>query len=73
MATTKLSLTLDSGLVDEAKRHVGARGLSRYVSDALRLRLQHDRLTTWLSEAEDRSGPVSSEALARAERLWPEQ
>jgi post-segregation antitoxin (ccd killing protein) len=64
-------LTLDTELVDEAKRQVGARGLSRYVSDALRLRLQHDRLSAWLAEAEARSGPVNAQALAEAERLWP--
>jgi post-segregation antitoxin (ccd killing protein) len=71
MATTKLSLTLDADLVHEAKQQVGQRGLSRYVSDALRLRLQHDRLSTWLAEAEARSGPLPPQALAAAERLWP--
>jgi hypothetical protein len=71
MPTTKLSLTLDADLVDEARRQVGERGLSRYVSDALRLRLQHDRLSSWLAEADDRSGPIPVAALKAAERLWP--
>jgi hypothetical protein len=43
----------------------------RYVSDALRLRLQHDRLSSWLAEADDRSGPIPVAALKAAERLWP--
>ena len=72
MATTKLSLTLDTDLVDDAKRHVGQRGLSRYVSDALRLRLQRDRLSEWLAAADARSGPVPADALAAADRLWPD-
>jgi hypothetical protein len=72
MATTKLSLTLDATLVDQARQQVGERGLSRYVSDALRLRLQHDRLGQWLSEADERSGPVPAEQLRTAELLWPE-
>jgi post-segregation antitoxin (ccd killing protein) len=72
VATTKLSLTLDADLVDEARRHVGERGLSRYVSDALRLRLQRDRLEDWLAEAGARSGPLPAEAVAAAEALWPD-
>lgn len=72
MATTKLSLTLDTDLVDEAKRHVGQRGLSRYVSDALRLRLQRDRLEEWLATADARSGPIPADTLAEADRLWPD-
>lgn len=72
MATTKLSLTLDSDLVDEAKRHVGQRGLSRYVSDALRLRLQRDRLNEWLAAADSRSGQIPVEVIAEADQLWPD-
>lgn len=71
MTTTKLSVTLDADLVREARRQVGQRGLSRYLSDALRLQLQHDRLSIWLSEADARSGPVSEQTLKAAEQLWP--
>jgi Arc/MetJ family transcription regulator len=55
VTTTRLSVTLDSDLVAEAKRQVGQRGVSRYVGDALRLRLQRDQIVALPSDAELRT------------------
>ena len=44
MCTEKVSLTLDKGLVAEAREVVGSRKLSSYINQALRLQLQHDRI-----------------------------
>ena len=53
---TKVSLTLDSDVVREARERVGPRELSAYVNAALRQRLQHDRLAEFLAEADEEAG-----------------
>ena len=55
MQTKKVSLTLDNGLLAEAREMVGSRKLSSYVNHALRLQLQHDRLAGLLGELEPRA------------------
>ncbi|MFL6199284.1 MAG: hypothetical protein ACJ76J_08920 [Thermoanaerobaculia bacterium] len=50
MPTEKVSLTLDKGLLAEAREVVGSRKLSSYVNHALRLQLQHDRIAGLFEE-----------------------
>jgi hypothetical protein len=73
MATAKVSLTLDSELLKEARTHVGRRGLSSYIDGALRLRLQHDRLRVLLAEMDAEHGQVPTRIKARVRAEWPDQ
>jgi hypothetical protein len=71
MAVEKVSLSLDATLVGEARRVAGPRGLSALVSDALRVRLQHERLRRVLAEMDAERGPVPEADMQRVRRVWP--
>lgn len=71
MATEKVSLTLEEELVAEAREAVGARGLSGYINRALRHQLQRDRLSGFLAELEQESGPIESQVMEEVRRAWP--
>jgi hypothetical protein len=72
MTTTKISATLDSSRVSEAKARVGERGLSRYLDESLAMRLQWDRLSDLEHELEQEFGPISDDARRRIDELeWP--
>jgi len=72
MSIAKVSLSLDDDLVVAARQRVGGRGLSGYVNEALRRRLQHDRLTELLTEMDAEAGPIDPAVLEEARRLWPD-
>lgn len=71
MRTEKVSLTLDQGILAEARKAVGSRKLSSYVNRALRLQLQHDRLAGLLQELEQEAGPVDPRIMEEVRRAWP--
>ena len=71
MAIEKVSLRLDAELVAKARRAAGPRGLSALVNDALRIKLQHERLRTLLGDMDAEFGPVPVEELDRARATWP--
>jgi Arc/MetJ family transcription regulator len=71
MPTEKVSLTLDDELVEQARRHAGQRGLSRYVNQALRRQLQRDRLIAFLDEADQAAGAVDESVMEEVRREWP--
>jgi hypothetical protein len=71
MPVEKVSLSLDAGLVHEARRAAGPRGLSALVNDALRLRLQHERLRRLLADMDAEFGPVPPEEIEEARKTWP--
>jgi Arc/MetJ family transcription regulator len=73
MPVEKGSLSLDADLVARARRAAGPRGLSALVNDALRIKLQHERLRAVLAEMDAEFGPVPAEELARARRVWPDR
>jgi Arc/MetJ family transcription regulator len=70
MAVSKVSLSIDEGVLAEARERVGPRALSSYVADALRRQLQHDRLGELLAEMESESGPIPDELMEEARHLW---
>lgn len=70
MAVTKVSLSLDSELVAQARRVAGVRALSALVNDALRVRLQHARMRALLAEMDEEFGPVPTADLERARDTW---
>ncbi|MFN8622980.1 MAG: hypothetical protein U0869_19755 [Chloroflexota bacterium] len=70
MATVKVSVTLDERWVTEAKTHVGARGLSRFINEALALRLQSIRVGELLDAAAQEHGPIPDEVLREVEAAF---
>jgi hypothetical protein len=72
MATEKVSLTLSQKAVREARRKAGKRGLSAYVDDALKLKLQHERIDAWLADAERTHGPIPQDVQRKVDREWAE-
>jgi Arc/MetJ family transcription regulator len=70
MAVSKVSVSMDEGVLAEARERVGGRGLSSYVNDAVRRQLQHDRVADLLAQMDAESGPVSAELLEEARRQW---
>ena len=71
MRTEKVSLTLDQRLLSEAREVVGSRKLSSYVNHALRLQLQHDRLSGLLGELEPDMGTIEEQVMEEVRRAWP--
>lgn len=72
MPVEKVSLSLDSGLVGKARQIAGRRGLSALVNDALRIRLQHERLRALLAEMDAELGPIPAQEMERARKTWPD-
>lgn len=72
MTIEKVSLSLDAELVARARQVAGHRGLSALVNDALRIKLQHERLRALLAEMDAEFGPVPAAELDRARATWPE-
>lgn len=70
MAVAKVSLSIDAGVLAEARKRAGRRELSSYVNDALRRQLQHDRLLGLLAEMDAEAGPIPDELMDDARRPW---
>jgi Arc/MetJ family transcription regulator len=70
VTASKVSLSLDADVLAEARSRAGRRELSSYVNEAVRRRLQHDRLAELLAEMEAESGPVPDDVLAEARQVW---
>jgi hypothetical protein len=71
MPTEKVSLTLEEELVIEARVIAGQRGLSRYVTRALRNQLQQDRIGGFLQTLENEAGPVEQGVMDEVRKAWP--
>ncbi len=71
MAVKKVSISLDAALLEEARKAAGARGLSSFVNDAVRIKIQHERLRRLLDDMDAEFGPVPAEETARARKSWP--
>ncbi len=71
MTVEKVSLSLDPDLVSEARQLAGRRGLSALVNDALRIKLQHIRITRLLDEMDSEFGPVPEEVSEEVRQQWP--
>ena len=73
MSTIPISATLNAERVAEAKARVGDRQFSRYLDEALALRLQHDRLADLERELVGEYGPIPEESRQRVYSMrWPE-
>jgi hypothetical protein len=73
VATRKISITVDSELVDEVKARVGARGVSGFfskaVADAIEAERENEGLDELLAYLEEKLGPPKEEDLAWAEQV----
>ncbi len=67
---SKVSLSIDEEVLAEARARAGRRELSSYVNEALRHRLQHDRLGDLLVEMDAESGPVPDDVMEEARKTW---
>ena len=73
MSTVPVSATLDAERVKEARARAGVGGLSKYLDEALALRLQNDRLLDLERELTQEFGPSPEESRGRiAAMKWPE-
>lgn len=64
-------MSLDTELLKETRRHIGGRGLSAYVSDAVRRQLRRDALADLLAQMRKTNGPVPDGQMEEVRRLWP--
>jgi Arc/MetJ-type ribon-helix-helix transcriptional regulator len=76
MATDKVSVTIDSELVAEARTLIEegllpADSLSAAVNEGLRHQVLLARSRRALREFEERRGAIPEELLAEVDRLWP--
>lgn len=72
MATRKISVTVDEELVDAVQGRVGARGVSSFVSRAIRHELEREELGELLANLEEILGPVDEQLLAEAAAAFDE-
>ena len=72
MPVEKVSLSLDAELLGKARRIAGRRGLSALVNDALRIKLQQERLRALLDEMDAEFGPVPPDEIEDARKTWPD-
>ena len=73
MGHVKLSITLEDSVAEELRQVTGRRGLSAFVNDALRQRLQAVRLRRMLDEMEAEVGPIPEDVQRAVDALpWPE-
>lgn len=70
MGTAKLSVTVDDQLVAQVRQLVGERGVSAFVSRAVRHELESERLALFLAELEAELGPPDPAMLAEAEAAF---
>jgi hypothetical protein len=68
----KVSLSLDPDVLAEARELAGSRGLSSLVNDALRVRLQHIRVTRLLDDMDVEFGSVPDQVVEEVAREWPD-
>lgn len=73
MAKRRLSVSIDSDLVEAAERSLASgRTLSAYDSDALRLKLEHDRrlaaMRAFIAEYEREHGEITEDEMRAASR-----
>jgi len=66
LATRKISVTVEEGLVGAMQDRVGSRGVSRFVSRAIRHELERGELSELLADLEAVLGPPDERLVAEA-------
>jgi Arc/MetJ family transcription regulator len=70
VTVAKVSLSLDADLLAQARERVGRRELSAFVNEALRRKLDYDRLGEFLAHMEAEHGPIPEDMIEEARKLW---
>jgi Post-segregation antitoxin CcdA len=68
MRTTKISITIDTDLLEEIRAYAGG-NLSRYINSLLRDQVRNARLRQLVAEYEATHGPIPAELLAKADAV----
>ena len=71
MAVRKWSVSVDEELASRVEEHVGHRGLSGFVAQAVEHELERDALGAYLDELDDEFGAVPPELIEHYDALWP--
>jgi hypothetical protein len=71
MAVRKWSVSIDEVLARRVEEHVGGRGLSGFVAQAVEHELERDALADYLDELDADFGAVSPELVEEYHALWP--
>jgi len=71
MAVKKWSVSVDESLAETVERHVGDRGLSSFVAQAVENELERISLGNYLDELDEAHGPVADGLVERFDALWP--
>ncbi|MFE5186551.1 CopG family transcriptional regulator [Streptomyces sp. NPDC056628] len=66
MATRKVTVTIPEDLLDEIRAEAAERGLSAYVTEALRFKRDRDRLREFVDWLQEEHGPVTDDERAEA-------
>ncbi len=66
MATKKVTVTIPEELLDEIRADAAERGLSAYVTEALRFKRDRDRLLELVDWLQEEHGPVTADERAAA-------
>ena len=66
----KRFVTVDRDIADEVLRKVGKRGFSRFVNEAIRARLQADRVRAVLTAMDEDVGCVSPRIENEVRKKW---
>ncbi|MHC0432309.1 ribbon-helix-helix domain-containing protein [Streptomyces sp. O3] len=66
MATKKVTVTIPEDLLDEIRADAAERGLSAYVTEALRFKRDRDRLLELVEWLQEEHGPVTEAERATA-------
>jgi hypothetical protein len=69
-AAAKLSVSVPAELAKSVRKRVGVRGLSGFVTRAMRHELEREQLGAFLVELDAELGVVPKKTLARAKAAW---
>jgi hypothetical protein len=66
----KLSVSVPGDLAKAVRKKVGSRGLSGFVTRAMRHELEREQLGAFIAELDEELGPVGKKALSDARTAW---
>jgi hypothetical protein len=69
-AAAKLSVSVPGDLAKTVRKRVGARGLSGFVTRAMRHELEREQLGALVAELDEELGVVKKKMLAEARAAW---
>ena len=72
MATTRITITIDTELLNELRSRVGRGEVSGYIVEALRARLRTDPILELLDNLDEIFEPLTGDEIAEGGREWDE-